>query len=396
MHNLTQEENSYYNCMHSMFNCDVAVPTHSMQGAYEVNGLFQQLTPNCYHPHPFPVTGDPGDLREKALIVLWHLVNKFQLIHSNVVRIYEDDFMEVETKIVDERFGIWFNKKIYPQPLAEFSCNNLEEMLDSIELKMETSDMDDPFKLWKIIKLVAHIEHEVDKSNMSQFFKDPQTNLPDDLKELVSDGMNNITQFLTVANDVLEALAIKVVPYQEVLKIICGGTLEKNCSFCSREVLISTEYLSHLYLSHQANVFFSPLLLGKYICGGQDCSDQSIPMVNNDLRFHKVLLTMRRVRSANMCDFCFKRTPIKEKGSVTPDIHRCSYCRKTMYCSMDCLHQDWKIHLKVCHKSKDGRKKKLGGSARRAVAKEKLEMMEKPLEEAEKENKDVKSTGKEN
>ena len=63
------------------------------------------------------------------------------------------------------------------------------------------------------------------------------------------------------------------------------------------------------------------------------------------------------------------------------DIHRCSYCRTTMYCSMDCLHQDWKIHRKVCHKDKDGRKKKLGGSARREVAKETLKLIKKSAEE---------------
>ena len=77
-----------------------------------------------------------------------------------------------------------------------------------------------------------------------------------------------------------------------------------------------------------------------------------------------------------MCDFCFERSPVKPKGSDMPDIHRCRHCRTTMYCSQDCLYGDDEIHLKVCQKDKEGRKKKPRGSARRKVARKEIEKVE--------------------
>merc|ERR550519_1867144 len=134
------------------------------------------------------------------------------------------------------------------------------------KIEIETSTFEDPFQLWQIIMLVAQIEYDVDNSKMSEFLKDPLVSLTADIERLVSEGLSNTSRYLTVANDVLEALATKVIPYQEVLKIICGGSLKQKCIFCFKDVVINSEYFSNGN-SYASNVFFTLLpLLDMYIC----------------------------------------------------------------------------------------------------------------------------------
>merc|ERR550519_615167 len=93
--------------------------------------------------------------------------------------------------------------------------------------------------------------------------KDPLANLPDDLKNVVSQGMGNITEYLTMATKVIEALATQVIPFKDILKIIGAGSLEQECTFCSK--VMNTEELQ---------VNFTPLYLGTYSCESQNCKDK--------------------------------------------------------------------------------------------------------------------------
>ena len=316
------------------------------------------------HPHPFLVTGQSGDILEKGIIVLWQLVRKFQLNHPHAALTCHEEFQNVERNLQDGRIAIWRDRKIFPQS-QPLSYTGIHLELSDIANKVDT--VEDPFELRNTIFVINQMVLNVDPINKLKFLKDPLSNLPDDLKNLVSEGMNNATKYPNMASKVFEALTNQVIPFKEVLKIIAGGSLEQECNVCFKEIDMS---------SQESFVFNDSLHLGKYSCGSEDCRIKEDAALDDVARFHLTLNIMWVERGANMCDFYFERSPVKPKGSDMPDIHRCRHYCTTMYCSQECLYGDDEIHFKVCQKDKEGRKKKPRGSARRKVARRVIEKLE--------------------
>lgn len=58
--------------------------------------LKEEFLLHMYHPHPFSITGQPGDIREKMIIVVWQFIKKFELTqpgvfsncHGKLVKVY--------------------------------------------------------------------------------------------------------------------------------------------------------------------------------------------------------------------------------------------------------------------------------------------------------------------
>merc|ERR1719186_260564 len=85
------------------------------------------------HPHPFPVTGQEGDIFEKGIIVLWQLVRKFQIIHPQFALNYHKEFLELERAILEKRVAIWRDRKIYPQPEARVVFTRIRKQIDDLD-----------------------------------------------------------------------------------------------------------------------------------------------------------------------------------------------------------------------------------------------------------------------
>ena len=139
--------------------------------------------PSSCHPRPFPITGQPGDLLEKATIVLWQLLHKFGMIHKAFAGL-----MEI-------MLSIWENRKDFTHPgkmLNKANSTNVNGVFDALatinEAVKRGKPVVDSFQLWNIIRIVHLVINEVHFiSNGLKALKDPQAELPDELKELVSD-----------------------------------------------------------------------------------------------------------------------------------------------------------------------------------------------------------------
>ena len=139
---------------------------------------------------------------------------------------------------------------------------SLKELLDTIQGEVGSYESMD--NLVQIIGLVDHMLFELVMSEKLQSLLNPVADMPDDLHTIVSQALNNSTNFLAMANQVIDALATQVVPYKDLLRIVCGGSLEKRCNFCQENTTIAG-----LVQTHGGNpfVFFDYQFMEIYCCG---------------------------------------------------------------------------------------------------------------------------------
>ena len=224
----------------------------------------------------------------------------------------------------------------------------------------------DSFQLWNIIRIFYHVICEVYFiSNSLKILKDPQAELPDELKELMSEGLVSQVKFLAVTDQVLDALATQVIPYQEVLKVICGGNINQTCHFCEKEIVIAHVNV----VAGGPAVIFRLFSMGLYTCGTGDCIDKGCALEKKGKQLEYAVMSTIAERMDNRCDFCSLLPPKN-------DAHRCNGCLTVMYCSEACSEQDWKIHKLFCKKDVEERKIKFGRSGRRKAAMEGVELLE--------------------
>ena len=176
--------------------------------------------------------------------------------------------------------------------------------------------------------------------------------MPSDLHAAVSQAVSNTAIFLATANEVLDALTLQVIPYRDVLSIICGGSVEKACTFCSKQITIDD-------VSPGGSVTGPFALFGfvqttMFCCLSNSCLQKANLKIREFNRTDTAMFGALAKRGEHdRCDFCFKIPP-------SGDVHRCGKCLSVMYCGTDCRDQDWKIHQKVCKEDVEERKKKFG------------------------------------
>ena len=97
---------------------------------------------------------------------------------------------------------------------------------------------DDHFRLYDLFMIMHTIlDYTTGPLADQRDFKDPLAMLPSSLRPLVEQAHNST--YLEVVDKVLDALEPQVVPYIDIVKIICGGSLEKQCSVCGRQVTVA-------------------------------------------------------------------------------------------------------------------------------------------------------------
>ena len=163
--------------------------------------------------------------------------------------------------------------------------------------------------------------------------------------------------FLATVDKVLDALEHKLIPYPEVVKIICGGEVNKSCSLCNSHVTV-TEVIQFKKRLNRVGCFFNTMNMGMVRCAARRCDlnqDDHPSRVDYQNWYPRVFWAFQRFKE-NRCHFCFKLSP---HGVV----HRCGKCLTKVYCSKDCQQEDWAlVHSKIC-KGK-GVQRKLKGKAK--------------------------------
>jgi len=198
------------------------------------------------------------------------------------------------------------------------------------------------------------------------------------------------SNFPDIWTKLLDLAINKMVPFQELLETYCDGNLNRKCGVCSRKTRVTTFhpfYITTELIENPKNdklvkelaVLASTFAVGRsYVefgtkpnicCGLSSCNDKTAWTIVQT-KFVAVSAGQSFVKrfEMNRCDCCF---------IVTESVHRCSGCKKKLYCSEKCQHKDWKVHKLCCadlskSSTQQETKKKTNTSARDEVGIKKM------------------------
>jgi len=164
------------------------------------------------------------------------------------------------------------------------------------------------------------------------------------------------TQFSEIWSKLLSTMSGKLVPYEDLVKIICNDQLNQVCFGCSEEITVSEIIFSRRKDMESKKVvpFKFQGDAAAFFCADPLCYDGQA-LGSRFWQAHS-FITHLYMRTSfenrfRRCDYC----SFPSKGCI----HRCTGCLTKLYCGEQCRDEDWEmVHSKVC---KQGEVRKVKG-----------------------------------
>jgi len=253
----------------------------------------------------------------------------------------------------------WLARRVYPKEFPSVTGPGYGGLFDQTR---EVLVRGTPFaNVWSTLHLVWGRFLENIKVAQLNSLKEPQEALPKELWR--ADLQEEIGVFPARVAKLIEAFSGEEFPcFKELLKIVCGGTLQQKCSFCDANMTVTAVYgeVEGCY-KFTATVAVLPYMAPLFSCRRNDCGSKMIDKVFAHQKWQTGVTATTNKLLSSRCDYCFK---LSEK------VHRCSKCLTKSWCSRSCQEKDWEEkHKEFCIKggrgAADQRKVKGGSQVRR-------------------------------
>jgi len=218
-------------------------PLHSTYGC-----IFKEkeFPPSLESPHPFPLAGLPGDKKEMAIHVCQLLLEKIQPINADR-KVGKQDVIKIKQDLWRKRGQIWKDSKVLSWISPEEGQFSSEEVLVLLSSKIikgdKVSAKEDPFQMWSTVQLLSDMIGQVSHNRKLSAMNSPVNTFPEESRHLVEQAMSS--QYLAIARDILHSLSTEVINYKDILKKICGGDRNKQCSFCGKKMVVMRVCFAH-------------------------------------------------------------------------------------------------------------------------------------------------------
>ena len=241
-------------------------------------------------------------------------------------------------------------------PLFEVLENFLEKTWDADTVGgVPNAQFSDGLQMLKTLRLIFFLFLDSERIALARLLKSPDRYVRRDERALflkVKEG-----SFLTIADQVLDALEHHLVPYSDLVAIACGGKTERKCTVCAEEVRIKEiVHSAKLATWSWPSVCISAIDTDTYTCGKPPCEQvRLVNLLKKNLCWLNATGAIYEKLADTRCDSCYLNSPLKE-------VHR-SKCLTKNYCSQDCRNEDDKFHNICCGQQRkvDARKMKVGG-----------------------------------
>ena len=313
---------------------------------------------------PFPLSGLPGDRCERMINATQRIILKMQLTNHPVEQKWSEELERINDVMICIKrllhiLRITLPHREYLRIRTEHKTPLFQVLEDFLEKTREADTVggipnpqfSDGLQILKTLRLIFLLFLDSEKIALARLLKSPERYVHQDERALfrkVKEG-----KFLTIADQVLDALEHHLVPYSDLVAIACGGNTKRQCTGCAEEVRI--EAIVHTAkIARRPSVCISPIDTDTYSCGKLQCRGQ---LVNLKKYFYwlTAAVAIYEKLADTRCDTCFLNAPLKE-------VHR-SKCLTKNYCSQACRDADDKFHKVCCGQQGEveERKVKIGG-----------------------------------
>ena len=326
---------------------------------------------------PFPLSGLPGDRCERLINATQRILLKMQLTNHQVEQKWSEELEGINDVMIYLKRLLYILRITLPHrdylrirterktPLNQVLEDFLEKTrYDDTVGGVPNPQFSDDLQILKTLRLIFLLFLDSENIALARLLKSPERYVRQDEKTLfrkVREGA-----FLTIADQVLDALEHHLVPYSDLVAIACGGNTKRQCTGCAEEVEIE-EIVHAAKIARRPSVVISPINTDTFTCGKLRCKSQLV----NLWKYHYWLTATQAIYEKladTRCDTCYLNAPLKE-------VHR-SKCLTKNYCSQECRNADDKFHNICCGQQGkvDKRKVKVGGKEKVIKANERVDM----------------------
>ena len=269
-----------------------------MARAFEEEGEW-----SIFSHHPFPEDGLVDDIGETLVSQVQRILAKMKKTGHAAYDVAGKDLRQLEIGLQKTRTNIWVKRKLgvpitYYTKEVDAAFANLRELSYQGE--------------WPTFLLLLGSLREYDTMLEYGQLKEPQRAVPAELWTGVEQEVGAFPERVKELLDFITS-ATEVPPFEDLLKLYCGGSEEQICSFCENRVKIEAAVVC-CSLYEEAVVCVKPFLPLLFCCSAMSCLEALAGKLNKWGDFAVgVKLTYVKLTPSNQCDHCFK---------VSDDVHR--------------------------------------------------------------------------
>ena len=167
-----------------------------------------------------------------------------------------------------------------------------------------------------------------------------------------------------VRDTILTAMSQRLLPYSQLVTIICQGDTDRTCTLCQEATVITAWFPSYLgfmeaaegeqikpvpnhlliwaesTVKNKAFVYLDLYGFRVYCCTSQKCFKKlCIHIRVTRAKLNEEFARSEGYANSSHCGYCFMQC------SGRP---RCGGCKAKVYCSKDCKEKDWEVHELFC------------------------------------------------
>ena len=184
------------------------------------------------------------------VVLIQKLLLKMALSNHKVMQTCAREMFLLLCTMDHNRLMIWKMRKTRPRPEAAVCVKEMLELGGDIWKDLQRKSgrqrqdeyilSDDHFRIFDTCDILYNVLDYIDGPvTLQRDFKDPVTIFPEDygMQPILAKAQNST--FLATVDKLLDALEPQLIPYPEVVKIICNGEINKKCSICNRRVTVT-------------------------------------------------------------------------------------------------------------------------------------------------------------
>ena len=269
----------------------------------------ESFPPGFPSPHPFPLVGLLGDRPEMTVMLLLKIINKMVATQHPIYMRHQEKIKEIMSQVYRYREEVWGRRKIFPE--GHSGRINIKIRFRVLEMEINSDPrglkMDDKFNLWKLFGIMVIGLQNLGLLDQLQRMKSPLTSVKSDYHFLLQKA--GVSNYLEVFNRVLDLIRDRLVPYTELVRVVCDDLLERTCYFCSRLVTVADVTFGESIVNNTAQIAVTPSNVGQVSCNTGACMGK----MARKLGVENNLLSSAVSGSTNLhaCDNCYQMVPIQ-------------------------------------------------------------------------------------
>ena len=251
---------------------------------------------------PLPLAGLPQTTLEKLVILVGMILARMRNSSHPAALLNPAQWAEMEARMAENRLLIWECMIFTGGDPAD--CGAIMSLSDYLsEMNLPVTDSGDSRNLWSTLLLMESKLHQCKLILMMNSLKEPRKATPGELWNGMED---EVGVFPVRVEEIFKAFEGPQFPsFQELLGIICGGSLVQDCTYCTLSTRVGA-VVEDKFKGKEPVVALLPYLPPIFTCTATKCQEQLKTTGEDWYTWSLALNTIGFGLQAHMCDFCFK------------------------------------------------------------------------------------------